>query len=192
VTDSVHSESWKRIEALFFEALEIHPSERSAFLAKACVEDLEIRRKVEQLLAHSSRTTGFLTKPVRGASQQLLTPGDLTGHEIGPYRVCRLLGEGGMGRVYLAERCDDAYQSRVAIKVMNAPLGHQNSMLSRFLAERQILANLQHTNIARLLDIGLTPDNCIGLVTLPANGKTVFFPRSIEQREQSMVEDVEE
>jgi serine/threonine-protein kinase len=164
VTDSVHSDHWKRIEALFFEALEIDPSERAAFLSKACIDDPEILRKVEQLLAHLSQTTGLLTKPVREASQQLLKPADLTDREIGSYRICRLLGEGGMGRVYLAERCDDAYQSRVAIKVMNAPLGQQNSMLLRFLTERQILANLQHANIARLLDGGLTSDNTPYLV----------------------------
>ena len=78
------------------------------------------------------------------------------GRGIGPYRVLKTLGEGGMGKVYLAVRADQQYVRGVAIKVMRSGFGSSPVMLGRFRTERQILANLDHPNIARLLDGGIT------------------------------------
>jgi len=80
------------------------------------------------------------------------------GQRIGPFRLVRLLSEGGMGAVYLAERADDEYTQQVAIKLMRTGLGQDPAMLRRFRTERQILADLNHPYIARLLDGGSTPE----------------------------------
>jgi serine/threonine protein kinase len=88
----------------------------------------------------------------------------LTGMQIGPYRLLQCIGEGGMGKVCLATRADELYRQEVAIKLMNPTAGQANAMLLRFNAERQILANLNHPNIARLLDGGITADGLPYLV----------------------------
>ena len=81
----------------------------------------------------------------------------LPGRRIGPYRILREIGHGGMGTVYLAERADGQYRKRVAIKLVNPHLGTAE-ILRRFRNERQVLAALDHPNIARLLDGGTTED----------------------------------
>jgi serine/threonine protein kinase len=81
----------------------------------------------------------------------------LTGTRIGPYQIVEEIGHGGMGTVYRAVRADDQYRKEVAIKVVRGGLGDE-FRLHRFLAERQILANLDHANIARMLDGGATED----------------------------------
>ncbi len=164
---SVDSEAarWQRLEALFYEALDIDPAARSEFLDRACTGDADLRREVEKLLRASEETVGFLHQPVREAARDIVSEsGDASGLRIGAYRLIRTLGEGGMGRVYLAARADDQYQQNVAIKVMRSSVGRSPGMLMRFRAERQILANLNHPNIARLLDGGLTPDGLPYLV----------------------------
>lgn len=95
---------------------------------------------------------GFLQKPVIEAAQQIATGETLSGKRIGAYQLLRVLGEGGMGKVYLAARADDLYQKQVAIKTVQVGLGQSHALLSRFGSERQILADLDHPNIARLLD----------------------------------------
>lgn len=156
---------WQRLEALFYEALDLDPARRSEFLDRACAGDNDLRREVEKLLRASEETVGFLHQPVRDAAREIVSEsGDASGLRIGAYRLIRTLGEGGMGRVYLAARADDQYRQNVAIKVMRSSVGRSPGMLVRFRAERQILANLNHPNIARLLDGGLTPDGLPYLV----------------------------
>jgi serine/threonine-protein kinase len=133
---------------------------RDQFLNDACAGDSELRHEVGLLLASADKTLGWLKKPVDGAARELTW----VGRRIGPYGLVRPLGEGGMGRVFLAERADDQYQQLVAIKLMHADLWHSDTMLERFQAERQILANLNHANIARLLDGGMTSDGTPYLV----------------------------
>ncbi len=156
---------WQRLEALFYEALDLEPSLREAFLDRSCAGDADLRREVEKLLRASGETVGFLHQPVREAAREMVSEsGDAAGLRMGAYRLIRTLGEGGMGRVYLAARADDQYQQNVAIKVMRSSVGRSPGMLVRFRAERQILANLNHPNIARLLDGGITPDGLPYLV----------------------------
>lgn len=140
---------WRRVEALFYEALEHGPESRGAFLDQSCAGDAALRREVEELLAHTDQTIGELRRPVDDAMRQFVPAA-----HIGPFRLVRVLGEGGMGTVYLAERADEEYRQQVAIKLMRADLGRDAGMLRRFRAERQILADLNHPHIARLLHGG--------------------------------------
>jgi len=148
---------WQRIEALFYEALEHAPAAREAFLASACGNDVALRKEIDSLLAASDKTLGFIQRPLQEAARSLDDRSDITsGRQIGSYRLLGVLGEGGMGRVYLAARADDMYQQQVAIKLLHAGFAQTRRMLLRFGAERQILANLNHPNIARLLDGGVS------------------------------------
>ena len=103
-------------------------------------------------------------KPVLEAVQEVAYSGAAAGRQIGAYKILRVIGEGGMGIVYLASRADDLYQKQVAIKVVRAGFGLNAAMVLRFGSERQILANLDHPNIARLFDGGVTADGMPYLV----------------------------
>ncbi len=166
---SPRSNRWLRIEYLLYAALELGDG-RAAFLDEACAGDVELRKEVESLLYSSGQTMGFLHQPVLQAAQQIATEEELSGKRIGAYQLLRLLGEGGMGKVYLAARADDLYKKEVAIKTVQGGLGQSRALLLRFRSERQILANLDHPNIARLLDGGITDDGLPYLVMEYVNG----------------------
>ena len=166
---SPRSERWVRIEYLFYAALELEPDSRAAFLEQACRDDADLLKEVESLLKVEGQTIGFLRKPVLDATEQIAA-GAIAGKRIGAYKVLRQLGEGGMGKVYLAARADDLYQKEVAIKTVQGGLGQNRAMLLRFSSERQILANLDHPGIARLLDGGITDDGLPYLVMEYVNG----------------------
>ncbi|MEO8028148.1 MAG: serine/threonine-protein kinase, partial [Bryobacteraceae bacterium] len=128
--------------------------------------DPELYREVSSLLAsHSELQSGFLEQQVKGAVVAMFDETNPTVAErrIGPYRLIRELGQGGMGTVYLAERDDEHYQSSVAIKLIR-PGMDTDFILARFKRERQILAHLKHVNIPRLLDGGTTEDRMPYLV----------------------------
>ena len=146
---------FERLEALFHEALPRSPGERAALLETACRDDPTLRSEVERLLAAHDRAGGFIQVPA--ATLAAVAPPDepMDGRRIGPYRVVRELGRGGMGAVYLAERADGQYEQRVALKLIKRGMDTEQ-VLARFRAERQILASLDHPNIARLLDGGTT------------------------------------
>ena len=148
---------WQQVETIFYAALEQTPAQRDAFLDQACSGDESLKREVQSLLAASGKTLSFLKDRVEAAAHTLDEDekGEAIGRPIGPYRLLRVLGEGGMGCVYLAERADAAYRQQVAIKLLHAGFAQTQRMLLRFGAERQILADLNHPNIARLLDGGI-------------------------------------
>ncbi len=150
-------DDWQRVEALFYAARELAPSARPAFLDRACGADAALKLEVQSLLDSSDKTLGFLQASVLEAARGLNVSNEDFSAErhVGAYRLLRVLGEGGMGRVYLAARADDLYRQQVAIKLMHPGLGQAQRMIARFAAERQILANLNHPNIARLLDGGV-------------------------------------
>ena len=165
MANSLRSDRWVRIEHLFYAALELEPNSRAAFLDQACRGDAEVRKEVESLLQVEGQTMSFLRKPVLEAAQQIAAKKEeLSGKRIGAYQLLRLLGEGGMGKVYLASRADDLYRKEVAIKTVQGGLGQNRTMLLRFRSERQILANLDHPAIARLLDGGITDEGLPYLV----------------------------
>jgi serine/threonine-protein kinase len=149
---------WREIQQLFYEALDLAPADRASWIERRCGHDPDLRLELESLLAASDETLGFARRAVMEVAQQQNAEPLLTKNCIGPYRVLRQLGEGGMGRVYVATRADELYHQEVAVKVMNPAAGHMRSMLLRFNAERQILASLNHPNIARFFDGGVTED----------------------------------
>ncbi len=155
---------WGQLEAFFYAATDAEPSQRADLLDRFCREQPYLCQEARALLQSSEETWGFLHNPLRQAAQQITAAPDVTGQMIGAYRIVRLLGEGGMGRVYLAERADDLYQQHVAIKLVQTGAGSTRDLLMRFSAERQILANLVHPHIAHLLDAGLTSNGLPYLV----------------------------
>ena len=152
-------ERWARVQEIFAAAAEVAPGERDAFLIAETGGDEGLRREVDSLLAADSESDEFLEQPaLPGRISQILAagPSDKVEGRIGPYRLLRKLGEGGMSRVYLAVR-DDGFQRLVALKVIRRGLKSED-LLHRFRTERQILAGLDHPNIAKLLDGGSTED----------------------------------
>jgi eukaryotic-like serine/threonine-protein kinase len=153
-------ERYQRMKGVFYAAQELAPERREQFLAQSCDGDQELRGAVEELLASAKKVEAFIEKPAYAVIAQSLADDSPTveGKRIGQYVVARKLGEGGMGAVYLARRADDVYQKHVAIKLIRH--GFDNAeLLRRFYNERQILARLDHPNIARLLDGGATEDD---------------------------------
>lgn len=157
-------ERWQHIEEIFQTALDLEPGERERFVTDACTGDVELQREVETLLTQYADAGEFIDNPVYAQSgvQALASligsDGDpMLGQRVGSYQIEREIGRGGMGAVYLASRADNAFQKRVAIKVVKRGMD-TDFILSRFRRERQILASLDHVNIARLLDGGATDD----------------------------------
>ena len=153
-------EQWQNIRKILERALELDRAECAAYLDEACAGDAELRREIDSLLAANDQATrGFLAGQAIDQAGDLLELGSdtLQGRRIGPYQVLEEIGHGGMGTVYRAVRADDQYQKQVAIKVVRGGLADPLA-IQRFKAERQILANLDHANIARLLDGGATED----------------------------------
>jgi serine/threonine-protein kinase len=156
----VTPERWRRIEALYAAVLERLPEQREAFLDRACAGDPALREEVDSLRAQHEAEPTFLETPLVEAPILSDVPEEADAEDggdrrIGPYRLIRPLGRGGMGTVYLAVRDDDAFTQYVALKVLRRGLDTED-ILRRFRAERQILAQLSHPNIARLFDGGAT------------------------------------
>jgi serine/threonine-protein kinase len=157
-------ERWQRMQDLFGRALPLTAPERARLLMSECGDDVSLREQVLALLLTTGDDGGELEDQVdRAVGGTIAAPEIIPGQRIGRYRVQRLLGRGGMGTVYLAERADEHYHQIVALKVMARGL-FRGDVAGRFRAERQILARLNHPNIARLLDGGQMPDGTPYLV----------------------------
>jgi len=150
-------EKWDQVKELFTLALEREPGERHGFLRQACGDDDSLRAEIESLLASFDDSETFLENcpaaDLLSAQSQAIT-----GRRIGAYRIIRECGRGGMGVVFLAERADDQYRKRVAIKMLKPGI-KTDEILRRFRNERQALAALDHPSIVRLLDGGSTEDS---------------------------------
>src|SRR5215472_7777370 len=152
------SPDWKIVDELFHAALEQSEQTRPAFLAAKCGADTSLRVAVERLLrAHQSAGSFLNTAAADAVVRAIACDTESIDDSIGPYRRIREIGRGGMGAVYLAERADEQFRKVVAIKVIKRGMD-TDAMLRRFHDERQILADLEHANIARLLDGGTTSD----------------------------------
>jgi serine/threonine protein kinase len=149
----VKDEHWQKVKRIVGECLERPVPERDVYIAETCGENMEIADEVKSLLASFSEAGEFLETPVvMGEESEDL----VAGQQIGSYRVVELIGHGGMGSVYRAARTSD-FLKEVAVKVVKRGMD-TDFILSRFRQERQILAALDHPNIARLLDGGATID----------------------------------
>jgi len=159
---------WALLRRLLDEALELPAAERAAWLDALPAEHAPLKPRLESLLAHADEeaevdaTSGITRTGQRFGSMPRLAPLDESPPPLppdaGPYRAIRLLGEGGMGRVWLAERTDGLLQGRpVALKLPHAPWRHPQ-LAERMAHEREILAVLDHPNIARIYDAGVTAE----------------------------------
>ncbi|HTS28808.1 MAG TPA: serine/threonine-protein kinase [Bryobacteraceae bacterium] len=144
---------WDRIGELFDAAMELAPEDRGRFLNEQCAGDASLRQRVEEML-HEDLGTDPIHRIVQGASAAVAEAQDAwAGRRLGAYRVLRRIGRGGMGSVFLAVRDDEQYRKEVAIKTLKFEASDALA-LTRFRHERQVLAGLEHANIARLLDGG--------------------------------------
>ena len=160
-----------RLQELFRHAVAMEGDARARYLADACQTDVQLWREVHALLSADARVsdTGFLRTPVAAGLVASASPDARAGQEIGPYRLVRLIGSGGMGSVYLAERED--VQKQVAVKLLNAFRSADASR--RFLVEQKVLARLDHPHIARFLDAGIAHDGTPYLVMEYVDGEPI-------------------
>ncbi|MEM1206178.1 MAG: protein kinase, partial [Acidobacteriota bacterium] len=170
-------ERWRFVRQLFDDALELPPKARPAFVEERCGDDAEARILVTSMLAEHGAGGGPMDHPLIHLGEGGMEApedgggGDLPGR-LGVYDCLRRIGRGGMGTVYLGVRADDAYRQEVAIKVLRKGLDTED-LVRRFRRERQILASLDHPNIAKLLDGGSTRDGRPYLVMEHVDGEPV-------------------
>lgn len=144
------------MQGAFDAVVDLPPPERAAVLDEMCAGDAAMREELESLLAADARTDSFGEQPAFIIPEDLLSEEaeeSLAGRRFGVYEIIREIGRGGLGAVYLAARADDEYRKEVALKLIRRGLD-TDDILQRFRNERQILAQLDHPNIARLLDGG--------------------------------------
>ncbi|MCU0648369.1 MAG: protein kinase [Gemmatimonadaceae bacterium] len=158
-------EQWRRAAAIVDAALELDADARDAHVHTACAGDAALERDVRRWLAATDHPSALLSGPavpqgagpsfssIRGLATSTLNPDD----RVGAWRIVRLIGRGGMGDVYEAERADGAFDRRVALKVVR-DLPGRDRLVRRFQRERILLAGLDHAGIARLLDGGVLAD----------------------------------
>lgn len=158
-------DEWNRVQRLFHDALDRPAEARAEFLDRAC-EDPDLREQVDALLQADEGAAQRLETPAAGAWTEQTAEGAV----IGPYLLQEEIGRGGMGRVFLAEREDVG--SRVALKLVRSAMAAPEHV-ERFLVERRILARLEHPNIARLLDAGVTPDDTPFFAMEYVEGETI-------------------
>jgi non-specific serine/threonine protein kinase/serine/threonine-protein kinase len=182
-------ERWQQVKKVLAEALELDTERQRQFLDHSCAEDADLRAEVDLLLAHQVDTNVDVMEACAVDAARLRVDAFTAakpGARIGVYKVLREIGHGGMGTVYLAERDDEQYRQQVAIKLINPGLGGE-LIRRRFRNEMQILADLNHPNIARLFDGGETADGVPYLVMeyvagSPINDYCDGHDLSIEQR----------
>lgn len=163
-------ERWNRIKEAVNACLELKPEERQDALRMACGGDLSLITEVERLLDSYHQAGDFLANPTANAGEA--ETDNLAGRRIGNYLILELIAHGGMGAVYKAVRADDQFRKEVAIKLIRK--GFDSSfVVQRFKAERQILANFDQPNIARLLDGGTTADGRPYLVMEYVDGEPI-------------------
>ncbi|MDJ0839970.1 MAG: serine/threonine-protein kinase [Acidobacteriota bacterium] len=162
-------ELWARIKEVVFQAEALPPSQRKDFLIQACMGDKELEQAAHRYL--ETGDVAFMDQPLFRVepTATCCQPGS----RLGPWRIERELGRGGMGSVYLAERADGAFQQRVAVKVLRRGLD-TDDLIRRFQQERQILAQLNHPYVAGVVDGGATEDGRPYLVMEHVEGEALL------------------
>ncbi|MFT7464098.1 MAG: serine/threonine protein kinase, partial [Pseudohongiellaceae bacterium] len=167
---------WGQLAELFHQALERTPDERSSFLDKACGEDQALRRELDEMLAADDGDLGSSDMDLAPSADALAAALDsangdpVVGSQLGPWTLQRLIGTGGMGRVYLASRTGADFEQQAAVKLIRPGLAG-DEILDRFRHERATLARLEHPGIARLLDGGAGEDGTPWLAMEYVNGE---------------------
>ena len=164
------AEHWTQVKELFSAAMETPPHKRRRLLLDGCNGDEELMQEVEELLRAHEEAGTFLEEeiasvrdlPMQAIPEEGRPDDDFTGRKLGVYRIEHLIGEGGMGTVYLARRDDDLFEKQVAVKIIRSFQGR--SRQDRFRKEREILGRLSHPNIAHLIDGGSTDEGLPYLV----------------------------
>ena len=181
--EALTAERWHKAKAIVADALEEKSAQRRALLvAERCAGDPVLLREVESLL---DQTTAVFEEFADDAASRRDTPLLEPGRRVGAYAIVREIGRGGMGAVYLGQRADGAFEKQVAIKVLKRGLD-TDEIVRRFLAERQILARLDHPGIVRLVDAGTTDDGLPYLVMDYVDG--VPLPRFASEQGLSVHE----
>lgn len=163
---------WAQLQEIFSVAAELESAERDSYLDDVGRSSPELRERAVALLATLDSETGMGRIVGAAALQAVESKLPSIGGMLGPYRLTGIVGRGGMGVVYRAVRADDAYRKDVAVKV--ASFGMDTADLRRrFVRERQILANLEHPNIARIIDGGTTAEGTPYVVMEFVSGKPI-------------------
>jgi len=160
---------WRRLQELFEGLLDRPSEEHDTWLAEV-EPDETLRREAKDLIDADSGPRASITRQVQEASARV-GAANAVDRRIGPYRLIEEIGSGGMGTVFLAERADDSFHQRVAIKLLRGIPTRETT--ERMRRERQILADLSHPHIARLLDGGSTSDGQPYLVMEYVEGSTI-------------------
>jgi serine/threonine-protein kinase len=146
---------WTEVKDIFEKAVELNEEERYSYLRERCKGNFHLFSEVESLLDSFGRAGTFIEHGALFSGKNDEDNDPLIGRIVGKYKIIKILASGGMGRVYLGERSDQQYLKQVAVKLINPGIYH-GVIIKRFRNERQALANLDHPNIAKLLDGGAT------------------------------------
>jgi len=169
----VDPERWRTLSPYLDEMLDIPREERAAWLASIRARDAALAAELETMVAEndSAHESGFLERGIPLVWQPGMTP-SLEGQVLGAYRLVSPIGQGGMGSVWLAERCDGRYEGRVAIKLLNVALMGR-AIEGRFRREGDVLARVTHPHIAHLIDAGVSPTGQPYLVLELVEGRSI-------------------
>ncbi len=152
----MNPDRWRQVQNVLYGAIELPEERQEDYIKECCAEDASLYAEVAALLEAHRKASTFIESPaIHGFPKDW--PDGLVGAQFGAYQLQERIGEGGMGAVYRAERNDGQFTQQVAVKLVQPGLGSQE-LLRRLRGERQILASLNHPNIARLLDGGVSAD----------------------------------
>ena len=169
-----NTDRWKTLKVIFSNALELKKEEQEDYLKKACGADSSLLHDLVSLL-EAYDTSGVLDRSIDQLKVSVLSQlksREILGRKVGTYQIIKELGYGGMGTVYLAERADGVFHQQVALKMLRTGFLFDEQLL-RFQTERQILASLNHDNVARLYDGGITSDGLPWFVMEYVKGKPI-------------------
>src|SRR6185503_1053276 len=148
-------ERWQQIDQLFHSALKCEPAARATFLQQACIADEALRHEVASLVESHEQSDRFIEAPAADLAAELLAGTEealAAGQAVGPYKIVSLLGEGGMGEVYLAQ--DERLGRQVALKLLPAQFTRDADRVRRFEQEARAVSALNHPNIVTIHEIG--------------------------------------